>query len=350
LQHGQELDFRFGSRRETEDRRSLLTNQWLFVGPGLNNPLNRCHFGTQLSHGTCCGQADLKRDFARGGLECSLLKNAGVRLISERSQGLARQQSQFSLLFGSEDPRSNRLQRIGIAQLGGGHREAELHNSPLGLWGSWCKWDGRSFSQQADVLLGAKCSKEHGGIGSVLWSLGKCGLSQRGPVYLPVQMGQRCGSGGTDGQGLVDSESLQHRQVRLIPSMSDHNNGDEPHPTVGISKRNGKHSVGQGRIKLCGLNRMGNKDHRMGVGVRGHYYGTRASDDEDSVEHLWYKLSFHLYDQYGEILEARGVGWIVLSRDGQALQRQLRGCLDTYMRGVLAHTALPEHVRESELE
>ena len=101
---------------------------------------------------------------------------------------------------------------------------------------------------------------------------------------------------------------------------------------------------------FCGLNRLGNKDHKMGLGVRGHYFGTRPSDDEDSVEHLWYKLSFHLYDVYGEILEARGVGWIVLSRDEQALQRQLRGCLGTYMRGVLAHTALPEHVQGSELE
>lgn len=98
---------------------------------------------------------------------------------------------------------------------------------------------------------------------------------------------------------------------------------------------------------FCGLNRLGNKDHRMSLGVRGHYFGTRPSDDEDSIAHLWYKLAFHLYDQYGEILEARGVQWIVLSGDGPATQRQLSGCLGSYMRGVLAHTSLPEHVRES---
>ena len=101
---------------------------------------------------------------------------------------------------------------------------------------------------------------------------------------------------------------------------------------------------------FCGLNRTGNKDHQMRLGVKGHYFGRRPSDDEDSVEHLWYKLTFHLYDVYGEIFEARSVGWIVLSRDGPALQRQLSGCLRTYMRGVLAHTALPEHTRGSELE
>ena len=98
---------------------------------------------------------------------------------------------------------------------------------------------------------------------------------------------------------------------------------------------------------FCGRNRLGNKDHEMGLGVRGLFVGTRPSDDEDSVKHLWYKLTFHLGDRYGEILEARGVQWIVLSQDASVMQRQLSTCLGSYLRGVLDYTLLPEHAQES---
>ena len=98
---------------------------------------------------------------------------------------------------------------------------------------------------------------------------------------------------------------------------------------------------------FCGRNRRGNKDHEMGLGVRGYYVGARPSDDEDSVTHLWYKLTFHIGDRYGEILEARGVQWIVLSQHAPVMQRQLSACLGSYLRGALDYTWLPEHARES---
>ena len=98
---------------------------------------------------------------------------------------------------------------------------------------------------------------------------------------------------------------------------------------------------------FCGRNRLGHKDHEMGLGVRGYYVGTRPSDDEDSVTHLWYKLTFHIGDRYGEVLEARGVQWIVLSQHAPVMQRQLSACLGSYLRGALDYIRLPEHERES---
>ena len=69
-------------------------------------------------------------------------------------------------------------------------------------------------------------------------------------------MSQRGGSGGTDRQSRVDSKALQHWEVRIITSMRDHHHGDEPHPTIGISKSDGEHAIGQCRIKFRSFNRV----------------------------------------------------------------------------------------------
>ena len=97
---------------------------------------------------------------------------------------------------------------------------------------------------------------------------------------------------------------------------------------------------------FCGLDRNGEKDHRMRLVIRGQYYGVRheyEADDSHPAEAYWYKLTYQAFDQYGQILAASDTQYIALSSNWEALQRQLMSTVGAYLRGIHAIVSLPEH-------